>query len=78
MNIKKLMGKAGVVVGGVVAASSAMAQTASATADVAGLASSVSFSDVGLAILAIAGALISLAVIKKGAMAVIHMVGGNR
>lgn len=53
---------------------SAMAQTAPAT--VADLASSVSFTDVAAAILGVAGTIISLYVIWKGAKFVISAVKG--
>lgn len=52
------------------------AANATAPATVAELASSVSFADVGLAILAVAGAVLSLYLIWKGAKFVVHAVKG--
>jgi hypothetical protein len=72
MNLKKIARSAGVVVAAMLAGQSAMA---AGTATVADLASSVSFADVGLAVLAVAGTLITLHVTIKGAKQVMAFVG---
>lgn len=72
MKLKKLMGKAGLVGAGVLAAGSAMAAAPTTLGE---LSSSVSFTDVGIAVLAIAGALMGVQVIVKGARQVMAFMG---
>jgi hypothetical protein len=72
MNLKKIVRSAGVAAVAMVGAGSAMA---AGTGTVADLASSVSFADVGLAVLAVAGTLIALHVTIKGAKQVMAFVG---
>lgn len=71
--LKKLLVRAGVPVFSLTAAGSALAV---APTTVGELATAVSFADVGLAILAVAGTVITLYVIWKGAKFVIRAVKG--
>lgn len=71
--LKKLFVRAGIPAGSMVVAGSAMA---AAPTTVTELASSVDFSSVGLAILAIAGVVITLYVTWKGAKFVLRAVKG--
>ncbi|GGY21272.1 hypothetical protein [Pseudoduganella dura] len=59
----------------VVALSVSAAASAAAPTTVAELSTGISFADVGLGILAVAGALITLAVLKKGARQVLSFIG---
>jgi hypothetical protein len=68
MNFKKIA----VAAAGFAVAGSAFAVDATT---VAGLASGISFADVGLAVLAVAGTLIALHVTIKGAKQVMHFIG---
>ena len=63
-----------IAVGVAAAAATGSAFAVDATT-VAGLASGVSFADVGLAVLAVAGTLITLHVTIKGAKQVMHFIG---
>jgi len=72
MNLKKIARNSGIAIASVLGASSAMAADVTT---VAGLASSVSFADVGLAVLAVAGTLIALHVTIKGARQVMSFIG---
>jgi hypothetical protein len=71
--LKKLFVRAGIPAATMMAAGSAFA---TAPTTIGELASSVSFSDVGLAILAVAGAVITLYMVWKGSKFVIHAVKG--
>jgi len=70
---KKLMLRAGIPLGAMTVAGSAFA---TAPTTIAELSSSVSFSDVALAILAVAAAVLTLYMTWKGSKFVIHAVKG--
>jgi hypothetical protein len=72
MNFKKIARNSGIAAVATLAAGSAMAADATT---VSALASGVSFTDVGLAILAVAGSLITLHVTSKGAKQVMSFIG---
>lgn len=72
MNLKKIARNSGIAVASMFAATSAFAVGPATIAD---LSSSVSFADVALAVLAVAGTLIALHVTIKGAKQVMAFVG---
>ena len=72
MNLKKIIRNAGVAVAAAVVSASSFA---AAPATIADLSSSISFADVALAVLAVAGTLIALHVTIKGAKQVMAFVG---
>jgi hypothetical protein len=75
MKIKKIVSAVVLAAGSAVVSSAAFAQAAAAPTTVAQLSSGISFADVALGILAVAGALITLAVVKKGARQVLSFIG---
>lgn len=72
MKIKKIAAAVVLAAGSAVVSSAAFA---AAPTTVAELSSGISFADVALGILAVAGALITLAVVKKGARQVLSFIG---
>jgi hypothetical protein len=75
MKIKKIVSAVVLAAGSAVVSSAAFAQAAAAPTTVAQLSQGISFADVALGILAVAGALITLAVVKKGARQVLSFIG---
>lgn len=75
MKIKKTAVALVLAAGSAVVSSAAFAQAAAAPTTVAQLSAGISFADVALGILAVAGALITLAVVKKGARQVLSFIG---